>query len=252
MDAPLLVERRGRTLLVTLNRPQVRNAVNRAMSQAIADAMDMLDESDELVVGILTGTGGNFSSGMDLKAFLQGERPEVGTRGFAGLTESPPRKLLIAAVEGWALAGGFEVVLTCDLVVAARNAAFGLPEVQRGLIAGSGGLVRMPSKLPRSVAMHHAVTGDPLAAEDAHRWGLVTMLTEPGAALSTAISLAERIADNSPRAVQTTKKVIDEAIHWPASERWARQRQYLDWVLASDDAREGAAAFAERRAPRWR
>ncbi len=251
MDDEVLVEHRGGVLLVTLNRPQVRNAVNRAMSEKLAAAMDLLDSDDGVGVGVLTGAGGTFSAGMDLKAFLRGERPEMEGRGFGGVTEAPPQKPLIAAVEGWALAGGCELMLSCDLVVAARDAQFGLPEVKRGLIAGSGGLLRLPARVPRTVAMEYALTGEPMSAIDAQRWGLVNRLTDPGRAVDGALSLAEQVAGNAPLAVRVTKRLIDESPSWPRAERWDLQRSALAEVIASDDAREGAQAFAEHRAPRW-
>jgi enoyl-CoA hydratase len=251
MDDDVVLERRERLLIVTLNRPSVRNAVDRATSEAVAAAMDVLDSDATLAVGILTGAGGTFCAGMDLKAFLRGERPEARGRGFGGLTEAPPHKPLVAAVEGWALAGGLELALACDLVVAATDARFGLPEVSRGLIAGSGGLLRLPERIPRQIAMEYALTGDPMTAADAHRWGLVNRLTEPGCALREAVILARRIAANAPLAVRTTKWMIEEGPRWAREERWGRQRAALEEVLSSDDAREGAAAFAERRAPRW-
>lgn len=251
MADEVLVERSGAVLVITLNRPHVRNAVDRATSEALADAIDVLESDDGLATGVLTGAGGTFCAGMDLKAFLRGERPEAKGRGFAGLTERPPAKPLIAAVEGWALAGGCELVLTCDLVVAARDANFGLPEVQRGLIAGSGGLIRLPERIPRHIAMEHALTGEPMTAVDAHRWGLVNRLTDPGHSVEEALALARQIAANAPLAVRVTKRLIDESPSWPRAERWERQRAALDEVVDSDDAREGAQAFAERRPPRW-
>jgi len=251
MGDDVVVRQEGRVLVITLNRPAVRNAVDRAMSEALAEAADLLDDRRDLVVGILTGAGGTFCAGMDLKAFLRGERPEARGRGFAGLTEAPPAKPLVAAVEGWALAGGCELVLSCDLVVASRDAKFGLPEVRRGLIAGSGGLVRLPARIPRHIAMEYALTGEAMPATEAHRWGLVNRLTEPGEALEGAMALALAIADNAPLAVRTTKRLVDEAPDWPREERWARQRAALEEILASADAREGAAAFAERRPPKW-
>lgn len=247
----VLVERSAGLLVITLNRQRVRNAVDAAMSTAIAAAMDELDADEALAVGILTGAGGSFCSGMDLKAFLRGERPEVTGRGFGGLTQAPPAKPLIAAVEGYALAGGCELALACDLIVAADDASFGLPEVRRGLIAGSGGLLRLPRRIPSQIAVEHALTGDPLTAVEAHRWGLVNRLTEPGAALDGARELAGRIARNGPLAVRTTKQVLTESPNWPADEIWSRQEQALQRVADSADAREGATAFAERREPRW-
>lgn len=241
-------ERDGTTLVITIDRPEARNAVNQAVAQGVAAALDLLDADDGLRVGVLTGAGGTFSSGMDLKAFLAGERPEIQGRGLAGLTLTPPAAPLIAAVEGWALAGGFELVLACDLVVAAQDARFGLPEVKRGLVAGSGGLLRLPSRVPTSVAMEHALTGEPLSAQDAHRWGLVNRLTPPGGALEAARELARRIAENGPLAVRTTKALLGGHVDGDA---WQRQNDLLATVLASQDAQEGAVAFVEKRPPVW-
>ncbi|MDP9435426.1 MAG: crotonase/enoyl-CoA hydratase family protein [Actinomycetota bacterium] len=247
------VERVGSTLVVTLDRPQVRNAIDAAAAFALAAALDRLDGDPTLVAGVLTGAGGTFSAGMDLKAFLRtGERPEVPGRGLAGLTEAPPRTPLIAAVEGHALAGGCELVLACDLVVAAEDAVLGLPEVKRGLIAGSGGLVRLPRRLPPAIAMEHALTGRPLPATEAHRWGLVNRLVPPGGALAAALALAAEIGENGPLAVRTTKQVLVESASWPAEQVWDRQRALLQTVVDSADAKEGAAAFVEKRAPVWR
>lgn len=251
MDDTVLIEPRGPVLIVTLNRPHVRNAVNQAMSFELASAMDRLDADPELRAGILTGAGGSFCSGMDLHAFLRGERPEARGRGFGGITEAPPEKPLIAAVEGWALAGGCELAVACDLIVAARDARFGLPEVTRGLIAGSGGLLRLPERIPRQIALEHALTGEPLTAVAAERWGLVNHLADPGHALHVALRLAQTIAANPPVAVQATKRLVAESPSWPRSERWERQRAALEAVIATGDAEEGARAFAEQRAPRW-
>jgi len=252
VDDTVLIEPIGRVLLVTLNRPHVRNAVDRATSLKVADAMDRLDDDPDLAVGVLTGAGGNFCSGMDLKAFLRGERPEARGRGFAGLTEAAPRKPLIAAVEGWALAGGCELALACDLIVAARDATFGLPEVTRGLIAGSGGLLRLPQRVPRQIALEHALTGEPMPAIEAERWGMVNRLTEPGRTVEAALALAQQIAANAPFAVEVTKRLIDESPSWPRTERWVLQRAALEAVIATGDPEEGARAFAEHRPPKWR
>lgn len=251
-EPELLVERDGHTMIITINRPAVRNAVNHAVSQAIADAMDELDSDRDLRVGILTGAGGTFSAGMDLKGFLAGEPREVEGRGFGGFTEVPPVKPVIAAVEGFALAGGCEMALSCDLMVAAEDAAFGLPEVKRGLIAGSGGLLRLPRRIPPQVAMEYALTGETLSAADAHRWGLVNRLTAPGEALAGARELAARITVNAPLAVQVTKQVIGSGPSGPEPADWAGQRESLERVLNSADAREGSQAFLEKRAPLWR
>jgi enoyl-CoA hydratase len=251
LQRELLVQERGPLLLVTINRPHARNAVTTTVAQGIADALDLLDARDDLRVGVLTGAGGTFCAGMDLKGFLRGERPSIDGRGFAGLTESPPRKPLVAAVEGYALAGGCEIVLACDLVVAARTATFGIPEVKRGLVAAGGGLLRLPHLLPRQVAMELALTGDHLDASRAHALGLVNVLAEDGAALQAAITLAERVAANSPVATEASKRIILEHEQWPAAERFVRQRAIVEQVLASDDAAEGARAFAEKRPARW-
>ena len=202
--------------VITINRPQARNAINHAVSAAVAQALDDLDERDDLTVGIITGAGGTFSSGMDLKAFLAGENVAIPGRGLAGLTQRPPAKPLIAAVEGWALAGGCEIALACDLIVAADDAKFGIPEVKRGLVAGAGGLVRLPRRIPAGIAMELALTGDPLPAADAYRLGLVNKLTPSGEALAGALALAERIAANGPLAVAATKQIVAPAVRLAA------------------------------------
>ncbi|MDN5750470.1 MAG: crotonase/enoyl-CoA hydratase family protein [Pseudonocardia sp.] len=250
-DTGVRIDRADGVLVVTLDRPEVRNAVDAATSVAVAAAMDLLDADDDLTVGVLTGAGGTFCAGMDLKAFLRGEVPSVEGRGFGGLVQAPPAKPLIAAVEGYALAGGCELALACDLVVAAEDASFGLPEVRRGLMAGAGGLLRLPRRIPPQIAMEHALTGDPMTAVEAHRWGLVNRLTAPGGALDAARELALRISRNGPLAVRATKKVLVEAPTWPGDEVWDRQAAILATVFTSEDAREGATAFAERREPRW-
>jgi enoyl-CoA hydratase len=250
-DEPLVTERRGSILVLTINRPQVRNALDHAVSEAIAGALDRLDDDPELRVGVLTGAGGNFSSGMDLKAFGRGEVPVVDGRGLAGFAERPPRKPLIAAVEGFALAGGFEVALACDLIVASREATFGLPEVKRSLLAAGGGLVRLPRRIPYNVAMELALTGARVAAERAAQVGIVNRLTEPGQALAAALELAEEIAANGPVAVAAAKEVLGFAAESTESEAWERQRPVNAMIAASEDAREGALAFVEKRPPVW-
>jgi len=251
MAPEVVVEQRGATLVVTIDRPARRNAVNRSVALAVAAAMDWLDADSSLRVGIITGGGGCFCAGMDLIAFLEGERPEIPGRGFAGVTETPPRKPLIAAVEGFALAGGCELALACDLIVAAENASFGLPEVTRGLVAGSGGLVRLPRRIPPAIALEYSLTGERMDARTAHGWGLVNRITAPGAALDGALALAESIVKNGPLAVEMTKRIVVESPSWTADETWRRQAPLVESVLATDDAREGAQAFAEKRAPRW-
>jgi enoyl-CoA hydratase len=251
-DAAVLIERRGRILIITLNRPEQRNAVNAAVAQGVAAALDELDADAELALGVLTGAGKGFCAGMDLKAFGAGERPHVPGRGFAGIVERSADKPLIAAIEGFAVAGGLEVALACDLIVAARGARLGIPEVKRSLVAAGGALLRLPRTLPRNLAMELALTGEPIDAERAHALGLVNRLTEPGEALQSALELAEAIAANGPLALAATKRVLVESTDWPDSEFFARQREIIDPVFSSEDAREGAAAFAERRDPVWK
>ena len=250
-SASVLIERDGPVLIMTINRPNVRNAINRQTSEAIALAMDELDNDPSLSIGILTGSGQHFCSGMDLKAFLQGERVELEGRGLAGIAERPPLKPLIAAVEGYALAGGCEIALACDLIVAAKNAQFGIPEVKRGLIAGSGGLMRLPQRIPPQIALEYALTGKPMSASDAAHWGLVNRLTEPGGALAEARALALEISQNGPFAVRMTKHIMSQSPNWAVDQKWPKQNEILEQVIASDDAREGALAFSEKRAPRW-
>ncbi|MGI8681241.1 MAG: crotonase/enoyl-CoA hydratase family protein [Mycobacteriales bacterium] len=252
MADEVLIERDGAVMVITLNRPQAKNAVNRAMAQGVAAAMDELDGDDALQVGVVTGAAGAFSAGMDLKAFLQGEFPTVQGRGFGGITERPPVKPLIAAVEGVALAGGFEIVLCCDLVVAATDARFGIPETTVGLLAGAGGLIRLPQRIPVNIAMEAALTGVLFSAGDARSWGLVNKLTEPGGALAGAKELAAKVAANSPMGIRGSKKIIREAPYWPADELWSRQAEAMGPVFGSEDAKEGAAAFAEKRRPSWK
>lgn len=245
-------EASGGVLVVTIDRPEARNAVNLAVAEGIAAALDRLDEDDRLRAGILTGAGGTFCAGMDLKAFVAGERPYVGDRGFAGITQRAARKPLIAAVEGWALAGGFEVALSCDLIVAARDARFGIPEVKRGLVAAAGALLRLPRRIPYHLAMELALTGEPIGAERAAGLGIVSRLTEPGGALAGAHELAALIARNGPLAVDATKRIVAAAADWTEREGWERQGEISGPVFGSEDAREGATAFAEKRDPVWR
>jgi enoyl-CoA hydratase len=252
-DEPaVLTERRGNVLVVTLNRPNARNAVNAAVAQGIGRAIDELDSDDALAVGVLTGAGKGFSSGMDLKAFVAGESPYYGDRGFAGIVQRPALKPLIAAIEGFAIAGGCEIALACDLIVAARGARLGVPEVKRSLVAAGGALLRLPRRLPAGVAVEMALTGDPIDSERAYALGLVNSLTEPGEALGAAVALAERIAANGPLALMATKRILTESNGWPVEEFWQRQGEISGPVFESEDAREGATAFAEKRDPVWK
>ncbi|BBX71176.1 crotonase/enoyl-CoA hydratase family protein [Mycolicibacterium psychrotolerans] len=246
----VLTERRGRALIITINRPEARNAFNLAVARGLADAMDELDGNPELSVSIITGADGNFCAGMDLKAFMAGEVPAIPGRGI-GFTERPPRKPVIAAVEGYALAGGTEIVLATDLVVAARNAKFGIPEVKRGLVAAGGGLLRLPHRIPYQKALELALTGDSFTAEEAAQWGFVNVLTEPGEALDGALALADRITANGPLAVAVTKEIIVKSAEWTESEMWLKQGELIEPVFSSKDAMEGATAFAEKRKPNW-
>jgi enoyl-CoA hydratase len=250
--SPVRAEPDGDVLVVTIDRPEARNAVNLAVAAGIAEAMDRLDAEDGLRAGILTGAGGTFCAGMDLKAFVAGERPFVADRGFAGIVQRPPRKPLLAAVEGWALAGGFEVALACDLIVAARDARFGIPEVKRGLVAAAGALLRLPRRIPYHLAMELALTGEPIGAERAQAIGIVSRLTEPGEALGGAHELAAQIARNGPLAVDASKRIVAAAADWSEAEAWQRQGEITGPVFESEDAREGATAFAEKREPVWR
>jgi enoyl-CoA hydratase len=252
MTEPVLTEVSDGVGVLTLNRPAAKNAVDLATTRALAAAVDALEARDDVAVLVLTGAGGTFCAGMDLKAFARGERPRIEGRGFAGLTEAPPAKPLIAAVEGWALAGGCELALTADLIVAARDARFGIPEVKRGLFAAGGGVLRLAKALPYQRAMEMALTGDPLPAEEAHRFGLVNVLTEPGGALAGAHELAARIAANGPLAVRASKQLIAGSVGWTDRAALAAQQELADRVFASADALEGARAFAEKRAPVWR
>ncbi len=248
---PVLTQRRDGVLLVTLNRPGARNAVNLSLAEGVAAALDELDADDALSVGVLTGAGKGFCAGMDLKAFVMGERPWVGDRGFAGIVQRASRKPLIAAIEGFAVAGGLEIALACDLIVAARGAKLGVPETKRSLVAAGGALLRLPQRVPYGTAMELALTGEPITAERAAQVGLVDRLAEPGGAVDTAIELAMAIAANGPLALVATKQVLQSQRDWPAKEFWTRQGEITGPVFASQDAREGAVAFTEKREPRW-
>ena len=253
-DTPdeLLVQEQDGILLLTLNRPSARNAATLRIAQLMAAAIDEFEARDDLSVAVVTGAGSTFCSGMDLKGFLRGEKPRVEGRGFAGITERPPVKPIIAAVEGYALAGGFELALACDLIVASRDALFGLPEVKRGLVASAGGLVRLPRQLPQRIALELAMTGEMVSAARLYECGLLNRLVPAGESLTTALELARSIAANAPLAVATSKAVILQSGEWPAAEMFERQRRLTDPVFASPDAREGAAAFAEKRKPVWK
>ncbi len=251
MSDEVLVEARDNILIVTLNRPEAKNAATKQLSEDVAAAMDRLDSDDSLRVGIITGAGGTFCSGMDLKGFLRGETPFVAGRGFAGLTEAPPQKPLIAAVNGYALAGGFEIMLACDLVVANKDAKFGIPEAKRGLAAAAGGLVRLPRQIPPRLAMELALTGDFITAARAYEMGLINRVTD-GDALDAALELAASITANGPLAVAASKRVITQSREWSEADMWKKQSETLGTLFMTEDAREGATAFAQKRKPEWK
>lgn len=252
MSDDVIVERRGAVQIITINRPEAKNALNEAVAVGIRYAVDELDASDDLWAAVLTGAGGSFSAGMDLKAFLKGESPAFPGRGLCGITQTPPRKPLIGAVEGWALAGGFELLLACDMVVAGASARFGVPEVKRSLVAGAGGAFLLPQRIPLALALEFLLTGDPVGAERAAEIGIINRVVEDGTALEAAVELATKVARNGPLAVAATKQIARSARDWSGEESWARQTELMTPVFNSDDAKEGALAFAEKRAPVWK
>jgi enoyl-CoA hydratase len=251
MSNEVLVDVADGIMTVTLNRPEAKNAANKALADGVAAAMDELDSNDEIRVAVITGAGGTFCSGMDLKAFVTGELPIVEGRGFAGLTECSPSKPLIAAIEGYALAGGMELAISCDLIVTADNAKFGIPEVKRGLAAAAGGLMKLPRQIPSRLAMELALTGDFITAQRAFEIGLVNEVVPAGTALDAAKTLAARIVANGPLAVAASKQVVLQSGDWSDEERWKKQQEIVSPVFMSADAIEGSTAFAEKRAPNW-
>jgi enoyl-CoA hydratase len=252
ISEPVVAERRGNVLLITLNRPEVRNAVNAALAAGVAGALDELDSDESLSVGVLTGAGGFFCAGMDLGAFVKGESPWVGDRGFAGIAQRASRKPLIAAIEGFAVAGGMEIALACDLIVAAKGAKLGIPEASRSLVAAGGALLRLPRRMPYHVVMELALTGDPMPADRFHEFGVVNRLVEPGSAVDAALELAERLAKNGPLALAASKRILQEQYDWSSADMWEKQGAISGPVFASEDAKEGANAFKEKRDPVWK
>jgi enoyl-CoA hydratase len=244
----VLTEVRGRVLVVTLNRPEARNAVNSALGAALAAATGHLDGDDSLSLGVLTGAGKGFSAGMDLKAFAREGPPQ----GFADFLQRGSTKPLIAAVEGFALAGGLEIALACDLIVAAKGIPLGIPEATRGLFAAGGALLRLPRRVGLGKATELALTADPVTAEEALEIGLIDRLAEPGRALADALALAERIARNAPLSLALSKKLLREMQGRTEAEFWGFQARDAAAIFASEDAREGAVAFAEKREPVWK
>lgn len=238
--------------VITLNRPEAKNAVNQALAQAMAKSLDEIEHRDDVRVVILTGAGGSFCAGMDLKAFVAGEKVVTDDKGFAGFVQAFVSKPVIAAIEGYALAGGCELALACDLIVAADNAKFGLPEVKRGLAAGAGGLLRLPRQLPYRVAMELALTGDFADAPRMYELGLINRVVEKGGAMAGALELGRTIAANAPMSTRATKTVIAQQPDWSQDEMFDRQNEIIAPVMASEDAIEGSRAFAEKREPVWK
>jgi enoyl-CoA hydratase len=251
MADEVLRERRGHVELLTINRPEARNAINRATALALSDALDECETDDDVWVVVLTGAGDKaFSAGMDLKAFASGEFP-ITEKGFGGLTKRDFPKPLIAAANGSALAGGFEMMISCDMVVAAEHAVFGIPEASRGLVAGAGGLIRLPKRVPLTVALEMALTADPISAARAYELGLVNHVVHGDVVLDVAIALAERIAKNAPLAVRTSKEVMRRAGELTEAEAWVVNDEAFAMIGMSADAMEGAVAFAEKRDANW-
>ena len=246
-NSAVLTERRGRVLIVTLNRPDQMNAINADLATGLWAAVEELNADPGLTAGVLTGNGRGFCSGMDLKAFARGEDISA----MFAFVRNGAEKPLICAIEGFALAGGLELALSCDLLVAAEGVKLGIPEVNVGLFAAAGGLMRLPSRVGYSKAMEMAVTGDPITAEDGARFGLIARLVAPGEAVATAVELAERIAENAPLGVAASKQIIRATQGSTEEELWDFQVPLQTTVFTSDDAREGPAAFAEKRPPNW-
>jgi acetyl-CoA C-acetyltransferase len=247
----VLAERRGAVLVITLNRPEVRNAVDRRTARLLERIVDAFEADDALRVAVLTGAGGTFCSGMDLKAAARGEYPFTEHRGLLGFTGALPAKPMVAAVEGPALAGGCELALSCDLIVASRESRFGLPEAERGLVAAAGGVLRLAQRLPRAIALELALTAEPISADRALELGLVNRVVEPGGTVAAALELADRIAANAPLSIAVSKRIVDESPDWPVAEGYERQTALAAPVLSSADATEGIRVFAEHRAPTW-
>lgn len=252
MSDVLLVEVVNGIQVMTINRPEVKNAANYELAVAFEAAITELEGNDALRVGIITGAGGNFCTGMDLKGFLAGQRPSIPGKGFCALTEYAPKKPIIAAIEGYALAGGFELALSADLIVAAENAKFGSPEVKRGLVAAAGGLIKLPQRIPYHIAMEYLLTGDIFTAQQASQHGLINRVTEPGKALEEAMEMAKKIAKNAPMALSACKSIVQKTKNLEISLAFDVQRSISVPLFQSDDAKEGARAFAEKREPIWR
>ena len=247
-------EDRGHIAILRINRPEAKNAISPEVSQEMEAHLDSIESDPEIRAVIVTGTGDVFCAGADLKVIASGRAGEIATKkgGFAGLTNRDFLKPIIAAVQGPALAGGFEIVLSCDLVVASETSRFGIPEVARGLIAAAGGLIRLPKRVPLALALEFAMTGDPIPAQRAFELGLVNRLVPQADVLDTAVALAERIGENSPIAVRYSRKLVKEAAEVSEAEGWKLNGTYTVEVFSAGDAIEGATAFAEKRKPNWK
>jgi enoyl-CoA hydratase len=248
------LDRGNGVLTITIDRAAARNAFDLQTAQEMEAALDLLDASDDLHVGIITGAGGFFSAGQDLKAAARGEPAVTEKRGGFGIMKQPAIKPLIAAIEGPALAGGFELALCCDLIVASRTSVFGLPEVQRSLVALGGALFRLPRRIPYQAAMEMILTGAPRPAADLEALGFVNRVSEPGGALEEAMALARALCRNGPLALQVSKEIASRAVSesWTEPQAWPEQMRLAGKVLGSEDFREGLKAFAEKRDPVWR
>ena len=249
---PVLTERRGKVLLITLNRPEVRNAVNAALAEGVGDALDALDADDSLSVGVLTGAGGLFCAAWISARSSRASPPGLGDRGFAGIAQRSARKPLIAAIEGFALAGGLEIALACDLIVAAKGAKMGIPEAKRSILAAAGALLRLPRRMPYHLVMELALTGDPFPADRFYELGVVNRLVEPGATVDAALELAAQIGKNGPLALIASKQVLQQQLDWSSAEMWDKQGEIVGPLFSSEDAKEGASAFKEKREPVWK